>query len=327
VAVFAAATIAGVLVLRKRLLEGFALVAFFLLCVPYLQLIPYSAPSLVSDRFLALAVWPVMLLIVSLAWRLSPVPRTAILVLLALAWGFQTVERPKDWRDFEVLVDADLRTYPGYFMPAVYKITSFQLPRGMYREASETAERITDPKIREMMLDMIEVHHGGDNDVIANGKLQKAMILLWKLGHEVKQMPDQARWNFPEKNLWERMSFLLASEWKYLATRFPEDISIRYNAGLWMLDAQKYRDAITFLRDATGSPGLPIDLRGTAYERLGVALMKSGQVAEAETSLNAALKQMPPELRAYCSLAKIYQQSGRLEQAARASKNCTSGAK
>jgi hypothetical protein len=324
-AVLFAAVAGGVMMLRKRSLEGFALVAFLLLCMPYMQLMPYAAPSLVSDRFLALAVWPVVLLIVALSWRLNPMPRTALLLVIALSWGFQTVERPRDWRDFEALLDADLRAYPGYYMPAVYKITTFQLPRGLYREASETANRITTPEIRDILIDMIRIHHGGDADAATTGKLQDAMVMLWNLEHDLKQPPVQAKWNLPLNNLRERMPFLLATEWKYLTERFPGDVSVRYNAGLWMLDAHRYQDAAAYLRLATESQRLPKTVRGIAFESLGLAMMNSGHIAEAEAPLRAALEQTPPDLRAYCSLAEVYKQSGRFEEAARAGANCPGG--
>lgn len=325
-AVLAGTAASIVIILRRRSLEGFAWVAFLLLCIPYIQLIPHAPPSLVSDRYLALAVWPVILLLVALSWRLSPVPRTVLLLAFALSWSWQTVERSCDWRDFETLVDADLRTYPGYYMPAIYKITSFQLPRGQFREASETAGRITTPEFREIMLDMIRIHHGGDADAVATGKLQEAMVLLWKLEHDLKLPPAQAQWNSPVNNLWQRMPFLLAIEWKYLTERFPDDVSVRYNAGLWMLDAHRYDDAVAYLRFATESQQLPISVRGTTFASLGLALMNAGHIAEAEAALRVALEQTPPELRAYCSLTEVYKQSGRIEEAARAGANCPGGA-
>ncbi|MDO8414073.1 MAG: hypothetical protein Q7S51_09830, partial [Gallionellaceae bacterium] len=70
--------------LRHRSLEGFAAVVFLLLCLPYLHLVPYSPPSLISDRFLSLAVWPATLLLVALTWRLKPVPRIVLLLVVAL---------------------------------------------------------------------------------------------------------------------------------------------------------------------------------------------------------------------------------------------------
>ena len=324
VAVLAATVVGVVAILRKRSLWGFAVVSFSMLCIPSIQLIPYAPPSFVSDRFAFLAVWPALLLVVALAWRLNPVPRTAFLLVIALAWSVQTVGRPRDWRNFEALIDADLRTYPGYYMPAIYKITSFQLPRGLYDEATETAGNITTPEFRDIMLDVINIHHGTDADAAATGKLQKAMTLLWKLEADLKQMPAQAQWNLPLSNMWTRMPFLLAVEWKYLTERFPDDMSVRYNAGLWSLDAHRYPDAVAHLRIATESQHLPEYLRGTAYQSLGLALMHAGTVAEAEAPLRAALEQSPPEPRAYCSLSEVYKRTGRFEEAARAEADCRS---
>lgn len=321
-AVLAVAAAGVMVILRKRSLEGYAVVAFLLICLPSLQLIPYAPPSLVSDRFVFLAVWPVLLLLAALAWRLNPVPRTVLLMVIAMSWGFQTSERPRDWRSFETLVDADLRTYPGYYMPAVYKITGFQLPRRLYRDAEQTANNITTAEFRNLMLAMIEIHHAVDADAAATGKLQQAMMLLWKLAGDLKHPPVQAQWNSPLNNLWIKMPFLLATEWKHLAERFPDDVSVSYNAGLWMLDTHRYDDAVAYLRIATESRHLPGHLRGTAYTSLGLALLGSGQVAEAEAPLRAALEQSPPDLRAYCRLQEIYRQTGRLEEAARAEAAC-----
>ena len=92
VAVLAAGMAGIAMFLRRRSLEGFVLAVFLLLCLPYMQLIPYAPPSLVSDRFLALAVWPAVLLIVLLAWRLQPIPRVALLLAIALSWSVQTIE-------------------------------------------------------------------------------------------------------------------------------------------------------------------------------------------------------------------------------------------
>ena len=326
VAVLVAAGGGLLLLLRKRSLEGFALAAFVLLCMPYMQLIPYATPSLVSDRFLALAAWVAILLIVSLAWRFNPLPRAVLLLVIALPWAYQTTQRPHDWRSFETLIEADFRAYPGYYMPTVYKITSFQLPRGMYREATQTADHITTPEVRDIMQDMIKIHHGGDADAVSTGKLQDAMGLLWKLGQNIKQRPAQGKWNFPINNLWERMPLLLAIEWKYLADYFPDDISVPYNAGLWMLEVQRYDDAITYLRTATESQSLPKSLRGIAFKSLGVALINAGHIAEAEAPLDAALGQTPPELSAYCMLEKVYKQLGRFEEALHARVNCPTNA-
>lgn len=322
IAVVAAASAGLVAALRKRSLEGFVLVVFLLLCMPYTQLLPYDTDSLVSDRFLALAVWPAALLITVLAWRLSAAYRTVFLVVVAMLWGMQTFERPRDWRSFEALVDADFRAYPGYYMPAVYKITSFQLPQGLYGEAAQTAKRITSPEFREIMSRMVGIHylvHAGPAD---KGKLREAMAQLWSLGNDIRLPPAQAQWNSPVKNLWIKLPYLLAAEWQVLDERYPGDASVRYNAGMWMLDAHRYRDAVAYLDSAATSDDLPRNLRGVTLGSLGLALVKLGRTAEAEASLRAALEQSPPDPLAHCKLLDIYVQTNRPVEARAADTGC-----
>jgi tetratricopeptide (TPR) repeat protein len=310
------------MLLRKPSLEGFALAAFFLICIPYLQLVPYAPPSLVSDRFLSLAAWALIILIVALVWHLKPLLRTILLMFITVLWGFQTIERPRDWRNFETLIDADLRSYPGYYMPATYKITSFQLPRGEFQQAIMLANGIKNPEVRSIMNGVIKAHLGNGNEAAEAGKLQGAIVQLWKLGQDIKRWPEQARLDTPLNNLWTRLPYILAVEWKNLVQQFPDDVSLRYNAGIWMLDARRYIDAVSYLRSATESQLLPSHLRGKAYTSLGMALLESGQIAEAEAPLRAALEQSPPELGAYCSLVKVYKQTGRYVEAAQAESAC-----
>ncbi len=320
-AVLAAAGMA--MLLRRRSLEGFVLFAFLLLCMPSIQLIPYAPSSLVSDRWLALAVWPVVLLLVALSWRLKPVPRMAMLLAIALPWGFQAIDRTRAWRSPEALTTADLRAYPGHFMAAQYKITTVQLKQGLYREASETANSITVAEFRNIMNKLIKADYAAHVDAVATGKPQEAMNLLWELGLDLKrQPPAQARWNSPMLNFLGNGQFVLKNEWNYLAEHFPDDVSVRYNAGLWMLNIYRYEDAIAHLRVAAGSQGLPESMRGQAFKNLGLALLNSGHVAEAEAPLRAALEQSQPDLRAYCLLAGMYKQTRRFEEMARAEANC-----
>ena len=324
VAVLSASVVGGVMLLRKRSLECFALLAFLLLCMPYLQLIPHGAPSLVSDRYLALAVWPVILLIVALSWRLKPVPRTALLLAIALPWGFQTIERPRDWRSNETLIDADLRAYPGYYMPAFKKIMGIQLPQGLVREASETANSITIPELRNIMIKLIKVDHAVHVDAVATGKPQEAMNMLLGLELDLQQVPVQAKWNSPIKHLWAKTRSGLTMEWHSLAERFPDDVSVRYTAGLSLLNFHKYKEAALHLHAATESQHLPESVRGAAFYNLGFALMNSGHVAEAEAPLRAALEQSTPDMGAYCLLSEVYKYTNRLEEAARAEADCRS---
>ena len=326
VAILAAVIAGGVMLLRRRSLEGFALTAFFLLCLPYIQLIPFSPPSLVSDRWLALAVWPVTMLIVAVAWRLKPLPRTTLLLVLGLSWGYQTLERPRDWSSFDALVESDVRAYPGYYMPAVYKIVNFQLPKGLRGDAIALARGITDPDVREVMIKIIEVDHAVHVGAAASGDPREAMNLLMKLGSDLdpQKIPDRSKWNTLLYNVWGKGRFTLKNEWEYLTTRFPNDVSVRYNAGLWLLGAN-YESAVSNLHAAVNSQDFPQAMRSTAYKNYGHALMNSGKLAEAEIPLLAALEQSPPDFQAYCLLSILYKLTNRVGEAVRVEAECRSG--
>jgi tetratricopeptide (TPR) repeat protein len=302
--------------LRKPSLEGFAVVAFLLLCIPSIQLIPYKPPSLVSDRFLFLAVWAGMLLLVALSWRLNRVPRTALLLIIAMVWCFQTLERPRDWRSFETIIDNDLHAYPGYYMPAAYKIIGIQLPQGMYREASESANAITDPEFRELMVKLVNA------DTALTGKLQNAMALMNNLDLALKQPPAQAKWNPPFMVAWEKCQVRHVRQWMALVKQFPDDMLVRYNAGLWMSETGYYKDAVTHLRTATESQNLPESMRGTAFKNLGLALIGIGYIDNAEAPLRAALDQAQPDMRVHCLLVEVYKHSNRFKEMARAETEC-----
>ena len=321
-AVLAAVAFGVVMALRRRSFEGFALVVFVLFCGPSLQLIPYAPPSLVSDRFLFLAVWPAMLLIVVLAWRLSPIPRATIFLVIALAWGFQSAERTHDWRSYEALIDSDFRAFPGYSMPAMYK-SDIQLSRGLIREAGETASGITIPEVRNSMIKLVKAHQAVTDSTSA-GDPRDAMDILLDFGLGLQQLPVQARWNTSLSLIWRINRKYLEFEWQNLARYFPDDMLLRYNAGSSLLSVGKHEDAIVYLRAATESQRLPESLRGTAFKNLGVALLNSGQSAEAEAPLRAALEQSPPDLSAYCALSELYKRTNRLGEAASTEAECLS---
>ncbi len=322
-AVLAAASAACVVtLLRRRSLEGFALSAFFLLCLPSLQLVPYAPSSLVADRFLVLAIWPAILLVVALSSRLKPIHRTVLMLAIALPWGLHTFERSRELRSFEVMVDADIRAHPGYYVPAVYKIGDILLPRRLYSEASVTANGITVPEFREMAVKLVAADYAVHVEAASAGNPEKAMVLLKELGLALKQLPVQAKWNTPMQGMWRYCQFGFAMEWNQLASLFSTDASVRFNAGIGMLEAHIYNRAATHLRAAIESSQLQESLRGTAFKNLGLALLNSGHVADAETPLRAALEQSPPDLLAYCLLSKVYKQTNRLAEAARAEASC-----
>lgn len=320
VAVLSVSIAGGVMLLRKRTLEGFALVAFLLLCVPYMDLIPHRTPSLVSDRYLALAAWPAVLLIVSLVWRLKPMPRAVLLLVIAMLWGMQTVERTRDWHSYEALVDTDFLAFPGYSMPAMYK-TDIQLSQGLVHEATQTAGGIMIPEVRDSMAKLVYAHQAVIDAMLA-GDPRNAVSRLSEFGRSLEQLPAQARWNASLGLIWRVNRNYLAYEWRKLVRPFPDDVLLLYNAGSSLLAAGKPEESIIYLRSATESRNLPVSLRGAAFKKLGVALLKIGRVADAEHPLLAALAQSPPDLSAYCALSDLYRKTNRMSEAASAKTEC-----
>lgn len=244
-AILLAAVAGAALILRKRTLEGFALIAFVLICLPYTQLVPFVTPTLVSDRFLTLASWPAVLLIVALSWRLKNVPRLVLLLALALLWGYQTIERPRDWRSYETLVDADLRAYPGNCLPAFQKIMSYLLPKGRFREAGELADSITVPEARAVMQHLV---HGAIDlrDVAKTRDPREAEKHLQELGILLKNPPVQYKWDPAIVHFWEESQDSFELEWQWLVRSFPDDASVRESARASLTSVlKKYRDAET----------------------------------------------------------------------------------
>lgn len=226
--VLVAAAAGVVMLLRKRSLEGLALILFLLLCLPYAQLVPFSADSLVSDRFLFLAVWPIALLIVALLWRIHPLLRTALLCVLVLPWIYQSVERPKDWIDIETLFERDYSAWPEHYSLAYAYIIDHQLPDGLYREARKTAENITVPEARDIMMNLVEAEQAiAEARTITDS--YDAMTRLQNLGLLLARQPARSKWDPPLHNFWIKCNLSYVSAWQKLVRAFPNDSFLQEN--------------------------------------------------------------------------------------------------
>ncbi len=297
------AAITAIVLLRQRPILRFCSIAFVLLCLPYVQLMPFGTDSLVTDRFLFLAVWPILLALVWVVWRLNPAARTVILLVIAAPWIYQTIERTKDWRSYEAFVVSDMRAFPGYFEPAAAYITAFLGPRGLMREALETANAITQPDVRKIMIELVQADNVVHDAGLSAGNLNTIVTQLWNLGKDLGEIPVEVNWNYPIAFPYFEGNKILDREWMILAKKFPDDLSVRYNAGSWQLQTERYENAAFNFRAALESQQLPEDARATVLKNLGVALLKAGHVADAEAPLRAALQQARPDLEANCPLA------------------------
>ncbi|MBI3903838.1 MAG: hypothetical protein HY306_13000 [Nitrosomonadales bacterium] len=276
IATFLSGVAGTVLLLRRRSLVGYALVMFVLFCVPYMQILPFSTNSLVSDRFLFLAVWPVLLLLVALAWRLKFVFRVMLLLAVALPWIYQTVERPNDWRTAETIEEREFQTYPGHYLPAANKIKRLHDLYGPTREAYQIASNITDPDIKNIMIKQVRVDYAVYFDAAA-GNLHEIISLLQDWDSDLRKMPIRAKWNLPLQDPFSSSMWVLESDWLNLAGKFPDDASVQYNAGLWLLDHGRFESAATHLRAAAESSQLSAYERDKAFKGLEIALANGGR--------------------------------------------------
>jgi len=243
-AVLVSAFISLLMIVKKPTLEGFAVIAFVLLCIPYIQLIPYKTASLVSDRFLSIAVWPALLLIVSLSWRLKHMTRMILLLAIALVWIFQTAERTKDWRSYEALWEADYRDYPEHYLPAYEKITMYQLTKGKFREADQVANKISFPEARNIMKKIVEVAKGM-KDISSTGDPLEVMDYLHDLEQLLIHPPEQVKWDPTLEYFWTESMSSFVLVWQDLVKRFPDYPQVRLNARKSLMNALKYGDAST----------------------------------------------------------------------------------
>ncbi|MGA8149330.1 MAG: hypothetical protein WB870_17410, partial [Gallionellaceae bacterium] len=260
--------------------------------------------------------------LVWVVWRLNPAARTVILLVIAAPWIYQTIERTKDWRSYEALVVSDMRAFPGNYQPASIYIINIQGSRGLMRDAIETARDITQPEVRKIMIELIQVDDMVGDPELSSGNLDKVIAQLWKLGQDLDKVPDERKWNLPILYPFFRGNLVLDEEWMELARRFPDDVSVRYNAGFWQLQTERYENAASNFRAALESQQLPQDARATVLKNLGVALLKAGHVADAEAPLRAALQQARPDLEANCPLAEVLRLSGRAGEAGQFEAEC-----
>ena len=197
-----------------------------------------------------------------------------------------------------------------------------QVSQKLYKNAEETANGIADTEARNIAVKLIQADRAVHNSVPA-GKSQEAMGLLLDLGSTLDQSPEvQDKWNPAMVGIVYAGLNILVTDWEFLAGHFPDDEMVRYNAGLYLVNVGKHEYAVNHLRAATESQRLPKIVRGTAFKTLGIALMNSRHIAEAETPLRAALEQSPPDTQAYCLLSEVYKQTMRLGEAARAGAEC-----
>lgn len=198
----------------------------------------------------------------------------------------------------------------------------YQVSQKLYQNAEETANNTANTEVRNIAVKLIRADRAVHDPASAN-QPQEAMKLLLELESLLDQpITLRNKWNPIMEGMVYASLNMLVSEWDFLAGRFPEDEMVRYNAGLYLVSVGREEYAVSHLRAATGSPRLPVALRGTAFKNLGIALMSFRPIAEAEIPLRTALEQSPPDMQAYCLLSEVYKQTNRMGEAMRAGTDC-----
>lgn len=218
-----------VIFFKKRMLAGFLLVAFVLLCIPYMQLIPFSSDSLVYDRFLFLPVWAVAFLATLWLWKLQFVPRLAVLSIFFVLCAYQTIDRPKYWVSNETLFERDFLTFPENYTLAYDQIIERQLPSKQFTEARAAANNIADPEARAVMVKFVEVANAMV-DAWNSGDPSDAVIQLNDLGILLGQpTPERAKWDPPLSAFWKKCNISYFYGWNSFMQAFPENELVQSN--------------------------------------------------------------------------------------------------
>jgi tetratricopeptide (TPR) repeat protein len=130
---------------RHRSVVAFGFLLFVLLCLPYLQLVPFRTWSLVSERFLFLALLGLTL---ATAAILAKMPRAAALALLLVAAGAGltvTYAQSRVWADRDALLLSNARRAPGNYVAQLHAINKVLLRDHRFAEAEQMTQTVTDP--------------------------------------------------------------------------------------------------------------------------------------------------------------------------------------
>lgn len=212
--------------IRKRSFVGFLLVLFFLLCLPYLQIIPAKPPSLLADRYVSLAIWPFMMLLVLVIWQLKSQLRILLFLVLALTWSYQTFSRPADWSNYNSLVKSDYVSYPYYYLPAYYFIVDNELPKGSYYEARQIALGVSNTFIRDVFFKMINSEQAINTSNPPSQEAADGLNSLQKFSDCFSKTPSFLFLDNPTHYLWYQLSRLNMGQWKAYADKHPNNTVI-----------------------------------------------------------------------------------------------------
>jgi len=156
----AAAIVAGLagcwLHAQRRSAAGWGLAAFLVLCVPFLQLVPFRTWSLASERFVFLPVLGLALVFGVMLRSVENRRRLLVLAGVASLGIALTLSRSLTWAQGpEALYANSVRLSPGHPRAALSYVASVLNPEQRFDEAEAVARAVRNPIPREMLLRIV----------------------------------------------------------------------------------------------------------------------------------------------------------------------------
>lgn len=175
---FAAAALGAGQAIRRGSPAGFGVAAFVLFVLPYLQIVPFSTWSPVSDRFLFLAVFGLACILVEAADRLPRRIGRAALGLLLASWWITAAMQARVWSSVESLVTQTAERSPTSATAQRLYIESVLLPAGRLDAALAAAGRVRNPLGRAALEQELRA-----TSALARGDVSAAVLAASGLEH------------------------------------------------------------------------------------------------------------------------------------------------
>ncbi len=184
-AVLLGGVIGAIMAWRRGSMVGLGVAAFVLFSLPYLQIVPYSTWSLVSERYLFLPIFGlalaagVLLRRARVAWL-----RGAVFIVAAVGVAV-TYRQASKWGDLERLTSDTSRLSSGDFYAQQLHIDQVLLPAGRYDDARGKATGVRDALAKEFLLKYI-----GTREAIDQGDWDSAQREASELAYLVDRSSE-----------------------------------------------------------------------------------------------------------------------------------------
>jgi hypothetical protein len=308
----------GMQFLRNRSLSGLAIISFVLLCAPYLQIFPSKPPSYVADRYISLAIYPMILWFVNIIWMIRGQLRVVMLGMIIFLYSYQTVCRSVEWMDSASFIKNDYFSFPEYYMPAFAYLQNTAIIDGKFKEAIEGARRVKQPQAQIGMIKLFEFE-----DEVFKGNIREALSRLPDLEKLIIERPEASYIDGSLMVLWSYFRQVLTKECNLMSSIQPDNLPLRYRTALCLLRMNPRESiAATRLQSIVDSSEASPLLKKLALKDLGIALIVSGRATEAEAPILEYLRLAPEDKRSQCLLLEVYHITRRTTEAISAARLC-----